>query len=363
MMDTQDFSLLSVDDISEAIINMTPEQICASISKMSPAQIRTVILKCNENNDPEWSLKTQAAVRGLTQREQLEEAGKSLTLQQILDIMAHCKEKKGRTKVLSLLIGISPSIFRRILQQAAEFHLHFLKEEACIEPIQHHLTILSHQFTNEFSQLGEVSNIIEREISQLNPLLISNQDILNIKDKISALSDNCQRLLEEIDQALLITWNSNRADLIEKLSSIKENYIKYMALIIGDPDEPAGLYEKLEAHLSRIYGNPNDPNDIEAFEDDEPAMEACSKLGFWYLEDYWRVGLLPSILSVDQLDLSPKYPEKERILYREKLLNMAQKSLANLGLSTVQDLKKAHIISRETLREYILNHIDLIQRD
>lgn len=363
-MDTLDFNILSVEDISEMVSRMTPEQICENISKMNLTQVKAAILKCNEDNDPEWSLKTRAAIQGLTQRELLEAAGKTFTLHQMLYYMTHVnEEKEGRAKALSLLIGLSPSIFREILPLASERHLNFLKEEAAMEPIQHHLTILTHQLSNEIVQSIEAAKNIEREISQLNPLLMNNQNILNIKEKILTLSTECRLLIEEIDLALLITWNSNRTDLIEKLSHIKENYIKYNATILGYADEPSGLYEKLETQLNRIYGNPRDPNDIEAFEDDEPVMEALSKFGFWYLEDYWKAGLLPGISSIDQLDLELKSSDKERILYREKLLSLAQKSLANIGLITVKDLKKAHIISLETLHDYIVQHTHLINQD
>jgi len=100
--------------------------------------------------------------------------------------------------------------------------------------------------------------------------------------------------LATLNKALQLAWNSNRVDLIEKLSTAKETCQKFVISIIGHPrhavNPPTGLYARLEARLNAVFGNPSDPNDIEAAGNDEPAMEALVKFSIWYLKDYWDLG-------------------------------------------------------------------------
>lgn len=118
--------------------------------------------------------------------------------------------------------------------------------------------------------------------------------------------------------------------------------------------QATGLFALLEQKLNAVYGNPLDPNDIEALDNSDPAIDALVKFSVWYLRDYWEIGLLPMVKNERDLDLSSRrYSERNRAEHREKLFVMVQENLERLGLDKVKDLKKARIYSRETLQDFI----------
>jgi hypothetical protein len=158
-----------------------------------------------------------------------------------------------------------------------------------------------------------------------------------------------------------LAWNSDRLDLIEKLSQAKEAFQKILYSTIGHPKSvsaPAtGFYAKLQEKVFGIFGNPANAEDVDALNDDDPAIEGLAKFSVWYLKDYWKIGLLPSIRDPNTFDkLAGMEGTEEAHHLKAELLSQVKENLHRIGLNTVGDLKKMGIFSQKILQEYIATH-------
>ncbi len=236
--------------------------------------------------------------------------------------------------------------------------LAILQQEGGTEPLQHQLNIFVHEVTYYLEVLTQKLRQLEIAIDAINPKALTHKDIEEVHHQINIFAKSITDTITQISSALALAWNSNREDLIDALSFQKECWQKYDTLVIGTPrfetGPASGLYARLEDRLNTIFCNPEDPNDMEALHDDEPAIEALVKFSIWYLHDYWEIGLLPKIKSAKELDLDQKkHSDRERSDYRGALFSEAQKNLEQFGLKTVRDLKDSQIFSREMLQEFI----------
>lgn len=332
----------------------TVNQIENSIEKMSPEQVMTLIQSMNDKKKP------RTLIIGLSTREHLEAAGSSLTVDQALDLIETCLqiEDKHNWKLSPLLVGMPNSVFSEIIQHIGEEQLQIFKDEGVTEPVQHQLTTLSHKLLADIQKAEETIDQIYKGIQVIS---IQECTLHNIREIIKEV-ELCQKLLNSLyvinNQALAISWNTNRLDIIETFNKIKDSCQKFTLYGLGTPssetEEPTGIYHLLEQKLCEVYGNPLDPEDSEALKDTEPAMEGLVKLSIWYLRDYWELGLLPNIKKQSELDLDlERYSETERVQYREKLFAEAQKNLSHIGLKSVKNIKENFIFSKESLQEYI----------
>jgi hypothetical protein len=286
---------------------------------------------------------------------ELEAAGKTLNLQQLYAILDYAAKAHPEVhwKLSPLFVGLPHPLFSQLLLAASPHQLEVLKLEAMTEPLQHHLTLISHEVDHVISQNLDLLDKIATEISLLT---IEGKEPRPLKRELKSQLETYHEALNLINKALVLTWNSNRADLIDKLSHAKEQCQRALIHTIGQPKtafgEAKGLFAQLEESLAAIYGN---PSEIESADDEEPALEGLAKLSLWYLHDYQEVGLLP---STRKLDLDPaSHTEQERLAYREKLMGEVQENLTKLGLVTVRDLKKAGIYKLEQLKRYIAGHL------
>lgn len=355
-----DFSNFSLEEIKNWAIHHKDDELKSHISKMSSEQLGTVISKIGEKSDPDWKSKTCAIITGLTDIQQLEVAAKYLNLSQILEILENSQNWDSglkQSKLPSLFVGMPHQLFSEMLGNTSQQHLDVLKYESITEPLQHHLMLFIHQATNKINEFSDSLAILEKEIQQVDLEEITHQEINKIRTKIEEIRHQFLFLLEKINRCLAIAWNTNRPDLVDKVSSLKE-YCQRAYLFIGVPGsvlvKTSGLYEILDQRLNNIFGNPNNPQDIEALSDDEPIIEALTKFSVWYIQHYWEIGLLPSIHTQNELDLDPKnHSEKERLTYREKLFSEVEANLHRLGLMTLKDLKVREIYSKRGLINFI----------
>lgn len=328
----------------------------ADLATSSPEEIYRLMASISDLQDGEWKRKTVSLYNMIQKKEQLEAAGKAATPYQLLEIISS-SQGSDTEKLSAVLIGSPPLIFRRMLSLASQEQIQQLKKESGLEPLQYHLTRLLHEIGNEIDESTQAMAEIEADIDQVDPEYYSKADADLLISRLDKIARRFQNSLDEVNLLLGIAWNTNRADLIEKLNGIKDIYQKFSALVIGNPRShsslPTGFYAKLEEKLLSIYGNPLNPKDVEALQDDEPAMEALGKLSIWYLKDYWEIGLLPAITSIDQLSLKGEHSEQERATYRDCLFAEAKRNLEMAGLATVRDLKTAFIFSKQTLKDYL----------
>ncbi len=352
MTDAPDFTLLSPDDAAQLVLQLTPADLAAVASIFSPEQLQKSVPWLVADRDSQWQAKLSALLQGLTQRHQLEAIGRTLSPAQMLAITSFCLEGPAswRDKLQFILVGLPQVVFEDILQDIDNEQLRVLKDLGPTESVQHHLTLLVH----ELSRLAEAYAVdmdeLERRIDGYDLRGITQSDFDNFLHQIEDTVHFFHDKLFVLDTALALAWNTTREDLIERLTQLKENWLRYLQFTIGSPGlmgHPAtALYAKLEQKMNGIFGTANDP---QALTDDDPAIEALATLSLWVLQDYWEVGLLPGICSAAELEPSSAQ-------HSEKLLRIAQDNLNAIGLATVGDLKKAHIYSRNMLIRYIQHH-------
>lgn len=309
----------------------------------------------DENHDPEWHNRIVELFRQINDRLHLETLGKAVTAQQTLAIIKSCHRANviEQSKLPPFLAGLQESVFRQVLSEAKNIEMQVLKRESLTEQIQHHLTLFIAEMGNTIRDYTILITTLEKDIDQFSVEELSKEEVLLLFERIDGVSNQFSQALEQTNQALALSWNTMRLDLIEKLNAIKDVFYKFSALVIGHPRtaeaNPRGLYAKLEEKLFLVYGNPN--NALEIVRDDEPAFNALSKLSLWYVQDYWDIGLLPGIKNPQLL------PEKDLSKNRENLIQEAKNNLDKTGLRTVKDLKEALIFSKTTIKNFIENRL------
>lgn len=277
--------------------------------------------------------------------------------QSILDFFNSADESE-RWKLFPLMIGLRQDIFSSSLQALKPNQLQILQHEASSEPVQHHLNMMSHEFSLALESLDKSAIAFKLKIEELDSEDLGMDDVEELMEEISEMSEEYKELLSCLIPALTIVWNTGRPDLVSKFSSLKEHCQKSLNEFVGinEKDWDNDLHAALAKLLNTSFGDAENPGDIAALHDDEHAIEALAKFNIWYPQDFFKVGLLPHLISSKELDLDPgRYTDEERIIYRNDLLNIARQNLEQLGLETVKDIREAGIFSKKSLADYIKN--------
>jgi hypothetical protein len=302
----------------------------------------------------------------LTELNQLEAFGKTLSSDEMLKVLDLIGgDSCFSDKLNPILAGLRHEVFFEILHKLSLSQLNMLQHESMAIPIQHHLTALSIQ---KLHMLDQISMRILAQEDNIKSIQIENlglHDLTKIYEEIEFLINTIDSELISINQALSLAWNSDRIDLIDRFNVIKESIQKIKNFSIGNPTQkieilnhPAGLYAQLNEKLNQVYADGITTALEMAI---LPAIEALAKLSIWYVEDYYKLGLLPDIQSEISLNLDPAvFSENERAEHLEKLIAKAKKALEDLGLITLDDLKKARIYSKKALQEYITEKTRLV---
>lgn len=352
-------SEMTSEELWEYACHWTSEQWQTLIGQLTPEQITSIISLASTDHDPQyWNQKIGAAIRGLKEKSQLQAAGKSLSVYQIIYILdCIIADKTALFDVLApLLVGMPQNTFRGMLTKVNQTQLNLLKQEAITEPMQHHLTLLTHEL---MAELTAFHNTLEKQIQEIEGLHLENigrSDISKIFRSIESFMISGMHMLHETNQALALSWQTTRMDLIEKLSRLKENCQRTLTESVGtrrsQMHESAGLWSLVEKKLEKAFEGSDSP--VETLRDEEPALEALVKFSVWYVKDYWEVGLLPHIKEEKMLELKAEtHSEQERLKHRESLFKEASKNLQLLGLESVADLKHKRIFSKKALIEFI----------
>lgn len=345
-------------ELEKLIEESSPEHLEALVSKFSPKHIATAVTIIPKLS--EWELKLNAVISGLTEHPQLETVGKTITHEQMLKYLEFLSSTQNINidKLSSIFIGMPKETFAFVLRQANPSSQQILKKIGKTEPLQHHLNLLSQSlmknisdFSTEFGLLDEITEKIEIEDLGFN-------DIVHMTKRIELLRIAYQLVSEIVERGLALAWHTDRLDLIEKYNSLRSHCQKSLVDIGARGDgvsiKPTGLFALFGGRIMSAYGNPDDPFDVEALKNSDPAIEALAKFSIWYVEDFFEVGLLPDIKSPKELDLNPKnHTEEERAAYRNQLIETAHSNLEKMGLKTVGDLKENAIFSKKTLAEFI----------
>ena len=82
-------SALSDEELWQQVQHWTPHQWMREISKLTSAQISVIVPAATSKHDAlHWKEKLAAVISGLTERAQLEAAGKTLSLPQSIEILS-----------------------------------------------------------------------------------------------------------------------------------------------------------------------------------------------------------------------------------------------------------------------------------
>lgn len=360
MLKPENLTNLSPEEFLHFISEISPAELESHISHLDHEKIKLTISQIQKEKDPKWKQKIRSAIIGLNDRTQLEVASSQISADQFIELIDKTLqiEDKHQWKLFPIIVGMSFDTFVHFLSRASPQHLTLLQHESVTEPIQHKLTTLTHEIGILIKQIEIELERFYDQIEQINIEEMARDDIFEVHHRIGLYAEFFEIRFQQASKALAIAWNTNRLDLIESLSKIKDTCHKYNLYGVGLPRDKntvaTGLYQRLESKLFSIYGYPNISNDREAMHDDEPAIEALVKFSMWYLRDYWELGLLPSVKNSEELDLGPSaHLEGKGTRLRENLFSEAKQRLESVGLNTVADLKNAYIFSKKTLQTYL----------
>lgn len=287
------------------------------------------------------------------ERKELENLGKTLTLAQFLDLLEMSPElgEGLRQRLNPLLVGLPSPVFFEALSVFSPEQLRTLCLVADDEPLQYHLTLIIHELSEQgIRHANEVTTIVN-DINQYDIAKVTQSDLEGFRKRIHEARAYFLHALTTLDHALTLAWNTNRESIIDKLTILKENWIRYLSAELGHPGDEThmatGIYALFDTHFGAIYP-------LSALSDDDAAFDALAALSVWYIEDYWNLGLLPGIKAAEQLHLNPReHDEISQRLYRERLTTAARENLQALGLNTVGDLKQERLYSQRMLARFI----------
>jgi len=301
-------------------------------------------------NDPECKEKTKEVFSAISDHDRLEVVGEATSVIQMICILDtfSCGEQYHHPKLSPVIVGLRPKIFAELLTVVDDHQMEVLKHEAMAEPIQYQLSHLFEVMSQEETSFTRELQALKRQISTLEVSTLTTTQLRKLTNDLADASKNIDDALRKIDRALILAWNTDRPDLVDNFTQLKEYYHNDNRIGLGHPaanQRPAsGLYATLDSQLTEVYGNDDD---------DKPTIEALAKLSIWYLKDYWDIGLLRSISDDEKKLLSGSEEDPNTREQREHLRQKALEALAQRGLSCVGDFKKAKIFSKPMLAELI----------
>jgi hypothetical protein len=292
----------------------------------------------------------------LNDQVELEAFGKTMSSDELLIVLNIIADEPNIShKLKPIIAGISQVSFYEMLHLVNNKELSILQQQSMSIPLQYQLTMLSIQQQHLLNEISKRILIEERFIQNLTIENCDSEDFQMVYAKVEEIASNLEGELQIINSALSLAWNTDRIDLIDKFNFLKESCQKIKILCVGDvTDKPKsishhlGLYAQLNQKLDNVYAD-------EIFSDEEissrPALEALVKLSIVSLEDYLKCGLFTNVKITDSPSADLNETESEVLL--NKYLNLAKDTLASHGLTTIADLKLAHIYSRKALINYL----------
>lgn len=341
----------SIHEMEQIVSVLTPDQIKHEVENISLEHVPLLTSLFKNEKLINWKDKFLAFFLGLKEKKEIMLFAQNLDIEQLKIVLLNqsLSENDSSWKIYSLFIGLPQRLFNQIILEPAVEIQDLLKKEGITEPIQHHLNLLSHELSQAiFSKETDLEQL-QNEILKID---LKTEKLINIKSlqqRIKGLCNDYRMILNLVEKALGITWNTNRTDLIEKFTWIKEHAQKALSLSIGHFSDGSivseSLYSLLKKKIDDFY---SDVEDI--LEDDDLAIEALPKFSIWYFEDYSEVGLIPKKAR------QKKVQEKDWVTLQPTINEEVKEYLKDFGINTVKDLKDLFIFSRESLKEYIQSH-------
>jgi hypothetical protein len=267
--------------------------------------------------------------------------GQSLSTASFLAFISFLLSHALHLKVLApVLMHLPHPIF---LESLPRFYalLPIIHLETLLEPLCYQLTLLMHTYESHLEKMKQKIELFKQKIHSIDLSMVPS-----LTQEIEFIAQEGQTDLNLLETALEIAWQTERTDLIAKLSAIKEQLTHLQHYRIGSPlksNQPAsGLYLLIEHALTAVFDS--------TLKDEDAALEGLACLKLWNIKDYWEVGLLPQL----------QYPLDSDVENIKDLMLQVQENLARLNLCQVKDLKRERLFSLELLKHYIHAHQELL---
>ncbi len=278
-------------------------------------------------------------------REELHALGSQMTVELLLETLEWATQQptESRQRLLPVLAAIPQKVFSEGFNVLTASHMQVLKQLASEEPVQHHLTLLAHKWAHDAEAQAVHLEQLRKQIASYDVTNAASEDYNAFKQSIEGIQTYFQQTIPLVDKALSLTWMTSREDLIDRFTTLKESWLRYLVEVIGAPADEAesipssGVYNALDAHFALVFGDTTNPEQLAALEDTDPGIEALAALAIWNAQDFRDVGLLGH----------DEYTEEEAVL------KVVQERLNSLHLTTVADFKREKIYSKKALQEYV----------
>lgn len=348
--------IASSETFQEKALRWNLGQWVSECAILSPSQFLELIPLATPHYDAHhWKEKLHQLFLRISNDANLETFAKALNAIQILEIMHFIKHSSDdlfqRQKLSSLFAHLHPAIFKEIILEASQEELNFLREEAITEVIQHNLSLIASDLSTSFSNFCDRISALEIELEKADLQEMDKTSIESLYESIEDLRKENEDMLQFLNKVLTVVWNTNRGDLIQELGRTKELCQKCLIETIGKAAEEeipsSGIWHILEKNVEKNFSDWDANGNQSIMKDSIPALEAFVKFSVWNIQDYYEVGLLPQMTSLNKTN------EMINLKNREQLFTEVEKNLNKMGLKTLSDLKSAKIYSRKALMEYI----------
>lgn len=337
----------SPEAYAHLVAQSTPEQFNEALPHFSLPELADCFVLLQQNKESvQGDEKLKHLFQYLCSEKKLRPLGENLTLEKFLSILNFLTHHSSVQERLSdILVGLQPQVFSSALLFFQTEQLALFKDDRLLEPLQYHLTQFVHEGEALYRKINDQIEQFEENLRFVKPEELTEDTLHELIIPIDAYRTQLLQILEKVSTALSIAWNTDRIDLIEKLSNMNEKLQHQLTHIVGHPASEnfpsSGLYLELKNSLSMIYDS--------SLQDDDASVEGLTRLSIWHLKDYWALGLLPEIHQLEDLEVSPNQEGMEP----HHLFSDVQKRLEQLKIGTVGDLKRENIFSKPLLKNYI----------
>lgn len=341
----------SSDDLRHFVSQATPEQLMTALPEFSMQELAESFAWLQSDGVHLPEEKRVSLFEFIESPKGVETLGKNLSARLLMHVLNFLiPHPQFHNRLSYLLIGLEPQIFSAALNFFQPAHLAMFKEEGMFEPLQYHLTQFVHEGESLHRQIALELEQFEGTLLSMKNQELTAESLEALIAQIDAFRSRLLDFLERISVALSIAWNTDRIDLIERLSNINEALQHQLALFIGHPSSgnfsATGLYARVEETFSEVFDS--------SLKDEDASIEGLTRLSIWHLRDYWELGLLPQVHRLQELNLDPSnLQEGQRTAYHQQLYSEVQKQLEKLKIGTVRDLKREYVFSKALLKAYI----------
>lgn len=341
-------------DLSGFLSNSTVDSFGGALSQLSLKELAESIALLQSQPVLESQKKLKKLFSHFNSQVNLEELSQNLTYTSFIYFLQFIADhQKFQNQLSYILIGLPSSVFSKALSMMNDDYVSLLRNEGGLESLQYQLLLFVHEGERIKQELEKRGEHFLENLPKIVPNEMTVEAYQNLLEELEEMKGEAWEFLERANTALTIAWNTNRIDLVEKLSSIYESMQHLVSLFVGHPSfntqAATGLYAALEQALSQNFDS--------SLKDDDPAIEGLTRLSIWHLKDYWKLGLLPSIRKEEELDMDHgKGHKEEKSDHQQQLHAIAQKQLERFGIGTVGDLKRYHLFSKYLLQAYLEKH-------